>query len=109
MTVPSNVRPGNASTLSEAGIPGCTRPMSVSSTNAESCTLSRLAILRMTVPPPRVGLEITVPSTASSSRIVPAMGARTWVSSIASCAVRKFASAVATADWATALASLAWS
>ena len=83
--------------MTAAGIPACTLPMSVSFTSAESFTVSRLAIFRMTVPPPRVGLEMTVPSTASSSRMVPAAGARTWVSSIASLAVWRFASAVTTA------------
>ena len=83
-TVPSNVRFGNASTVIVTGIPGCTLPMSVSRTRAESCTVSRFAIRRITEPPPSVGLEMTVPRTASSSRIVPAIGARTWVSSMAS-------------------------
>jgi hypothetical protein len=103
-TVPSNGRLGNASTVIVTGIPDCTLPTSVSSTSASTCTVSRFAILRMTVPPPtsRVGLDITVPSTASSSSTVPVFGARTWVSSIASLAVWRLASALTTADWAVA-------
>src|SRR5438034_10287622 len=56
-TVPSKVRFGNASTVIVTGRPGCTRPMSVSATMAESWTASRFAILRITVPPPNVGLR----------------------------------------------------
>src|SRR5205823_4366665 len=55
-TVPWNGRLGYASTLTVAGIPAWTRATSVSATTAESWTLSRHAILRMTVPPPSVGL-----------------------------------------------------
>ena len=76
-TTPANGWFGNASTVIVAGIPGCTLPTSVSLTSAESCTASRFAIFRMTVPPPSVGLEITVPSTASISRMVPVIGERT--------------------------------
>ena len=101
-TAPANGWFGNASTVIVAGIPGCTLPTSVSLTSAESCTASRFAIFRMTVPPPSVGLEITVPSTASISRMVPVIGARTCVSSIASLAVWRFASAVTTAACAVA-------
>ena len=103
-TRPSNRRFGYASTVIVTGTPARTLPTSVSSTSAETCTVSRFAIFRMTVPPPTslVGLEITVPSTASSSRTVPVIGARTWVSSIASLAVCRFAWAVATAAFAVA-------
>src|SRR6266480_4339601 len=80
--------------------------MSVSATMAESWTVSRFAILRITVPPPNVGLEITVRSTASSSSIEPVIGARTWVSSIASLAVWRPASALTTAALAVAWARL---
>jgi hypothetical protein len=108
-TLPSNARLGNASTVMVTGSPGCTLPMSVSNTMAESWTVSRLAILRMTVPPPRVGLEITVPCTAFSWRIEPVIGARTCVSSIASLAVWRLASASVTAaaatDWLSLVAS----
>ena len=105
-TVPSKARFGNASTVIVTGRPGCTRPMSVSATMAESWTVSRFAILRITVPPPNVGLEITVRSTASSSSIEPVIGARTWVSSIASLAVWRPASALTTAALAVAWARL---
>ena len=101
-TSPANCRSGNASTVIVAGIPGWILPTSVSLTSAESWTVSRLAIFMMTVPPPSVGLEITVPSTASISRMVPVIGARTCVSSIASLAVWRFASAVTTAACAVA-------
>ena len=62
-----------------------------------------------TVPPPTslVGLEITVPSTASWLKMVPAFGARTWVSSIASLAVCRLASALTTAERAVAKESFA--
>jgi hypothetical protein len=76
--------------------------MSVSVTMAESCAVSRFAILRITVPPPKVGLEITVPSTASRASIDPVMGARTCVSYIASLAFWRPACALTTAAWAVA-------
>ena len=101
-TSPANCRSGNASTVIVAGIPVWIFPTSVSLTSAESWTVSRFAIFMMTVPPPSVGLEITVPSTASISRMVPVIGARTWVSSIASLAVWRFAVAVTTAACAVA-------
>ena len=101
-TVPSNVRLGKASTVIVTGRPGCTLPMSVSATIAESCMVSRFAILRITVPPPNVGLEITVRRTASSSSIEPVIGARTCVSCIASLAVWRPACALTTAAWAVA-------
>ena len=108
-TLPSKVRLGNASTVMVTGKPDCTVPTSVSSTSADTCTVSRFAILRMTVPPltSLVGLEMTVPSTASSSSTVPVIGARTCVSSIASFAVCRFACAFTTAAWAVAAESCA--
>src|SRR6266850_823946 len=57
--------------------------MSVSSTRVRTCTVSRFAILKSTVPPPTsvVGDEITVPNSTFFAMIVPASGARmrVWV------------------------------
>ena len=108
-TLPSNVRLGNASTVMVTGMPDCTFPTSVSSTSADTCTVSRFAILRMTVPPPTsfVGLEITVPRTASSSSTVPVIGAPRCVSSMASFIVWRVAWAVTTAACAVAEVSCA--
>ena len=93
------------------GVPGCTLPTSVSSTSAETCTVSRFAIRSRTVPPPTslVGLEITVPSSTFFWMIVPLSGARTWVSSIASCAVWRLVFAFTSCAFACAKASFALS
>ena len=81
-TAPSNGRLGYASTVIVVSRPGDTLPISVSSTSARICTVSRFAILNSTVPPPTsvVGDEITVPSSTFLAMMVPASGARSFVS-----------------------------
>ena len=81
-TKPSNGRFGYASTVIVVRRPGWTLAMSVSSTSERICTVSRFAILNSTVPPPTsvVGEEITVPSSTFFVMIVPASGARSFVS-----------------------------
>ncbi len=81
-TLPSNGRLGYASTVIVERRPGDTLPMSVSSTSARICTVSRFAILNRMVPPPTsvVGDEITVPSSTFFVMMVPASGARSFVS-----------------------------
>ena len=50
-TTPRNGRSGKASTVTCAGWPGFTAPMSVSFTSARERTLVRSAIVAMTLPP----------------------------------------------------------
>ena len=75
-TEPSNGRLGYASTVIVTGSPGWILPMSVSSTRACTCTVSRFAMRNSTVPPPtsRAGLEITVPTSTFFWMIVPVSG-----------------------------------
>ena len=82
-TVPSNGRLGYASTVIVASWPGCTLPMSVSSTSVRTWTRLRSAIWSRVVPPLTfaVAEAMTVPRSTVFAMIVPVIGARTSVSS----------------------------
>ena len=79
--------------------------MSVSSTRVRTCTDVRSAIFMSTVPPLTacVGDVMTMPGSTAFSRIVPAFGARTLVSSSV---MRAFSSATSELDdWEAAFAN----
>ena len=93
-TVPSNGRLGYASTVTVASWPGCTFPMSVSSTSVRTCTRLRSAILSRVVPPLTfdVAEAITVPRSTSFSMMVPVIGR-------ADIGVLELDAALSTATW----------
>ncbi len=112
-TVPWNGRLGYASTVIVTFIPGCTFPMSVSSTSACTSTVLRSAIWIRTVPPDTscTAEVMTAPASTFLVKMVPSTGASTLQSVSASCALCSPASA--RTSCARALASarlrLSWS
>ena len=112
-TIPWNGRSGYASTVTRAGWPARTFPISVSFTNARTRTLVRSAICSKVVPPDTepVADAITCPSDTGLAMIVPLTGATTVASSSRCLAKSRFvvARTIAPCAWVSVNCALSYS